>query len=271
MVDRGLDGVVRRVLLAPNFGRYPAQHDQNRSVRSLVRWPRSVKIEHAKGRSQRYSYYNFRNAQRSATCMTRRLPARQLDNFLIDVICENVLSPTNLEEISRDLLELAGRWHDERAARRLAVEEQIRDVNRRNRKLYEVLEELGRAAPNLGDLAMRLRENNDRLKALQGELGKIDAEEPQRLELPVQDLNELANFLVGTIKTGYNSAKVRAFFSGFIKEIVLLPGQAKIEYEPSRLLSGAVHGTRKWCPDPVLQGTEITLFCPLPERMRAKG
>ncbi len=230
----------------------------------------SLQIEHAKGRSQRYSYYNCRNAQRAATCMTRRLPARQLDDWLIDVICGDVFTRGNLREVAKDLRAMAGRWHDERDARRLAVEEQIRDVTRRNRKLYEVLEELGRDAPHLGDMALRLRENNDRLKKLHGDLEKIDAEEPPRLEIPVQDLSELANFLVGTVKNGYNPAKTRAFFSSFIKEIVVMPGQAKIEYEPSRLLSGAVHRSEKWRPDSVLQGTAVTLIRPLPERMRVK-
>lgn len=231
----------------------------------------SLQIEHAKGRSRRYSYYNCRNAQRAATCMTRRLPARSLDDWLIEVICADVFSPANLEQIARDVRELAGRWHDERAARRLAVEESIRDVTRRNRKLYEVLEALGRAAPNLGDIAFRLRENNDRLKTLHGQLETIDAEQPPSLELPVQDLNELANFLVRTIKAGYNAAKARAFFSSFIKEIVVMPGQVQIEYEPSLLLSGAVHGAREKRAEHRLQGTAAVLIRPLPARFCAKA
>lgn len=255
----------------------PENHGSPRSTfafTGLLRCGRcggSLQIEHAKGRSRRYSYYNCRNAQRAATCMPRRLPARAMDDWLIDVICGDVFTPDNLREIADDLRELAGRWVDERRARRLAVDEQIRDVTRRNRKLYEILEEFGRAAPNLGDLALRLRENNERLKKLQGDLEKIDAEEPPRLEIPVQDLSGLANFLVGTVKNGYNSAKARMFFSSFIKEIVVMPGHVKVEYEPSRLLSRAVHSTGNWRPDSVLQGTAVTLISPLPERMRAKA
>ena len=98
---------------------------------------------------------------------------------------------------------------------------QIKAVARRNSKLYEVLEELGRNAPNLGDLAARLRENNGQLKKLQGELVRIDAEQPPQVELSDIDAKSLMDALVATIKSDYNPSKARALFSSFIKGIIV--------------------------------------------------
>lgn len=201
----------------------------------------SLQIESAKGRSKRYSYYNCRTAQRSAGCLTRRLPAHALDDWLMGKICEDVFTPRNLATVLQNLREVAGRWHDHHAARKTGVEAQIVDVTRRNRKLYEVLEEFGRNAPNLGDLTLRLRENNDRLRKLQDELGKIEAEQPPRVDLRDADLQGMADFLVSTLRNSYNPAKTRAFFSSFIKRIDVQMHHVRIGYDPSRLLSSTVH------------------------------
>ncbi|HRD65737.1 MAG TPA: recombinase family protein [Candidatus Competibacter sp.] len=209
----------------------------------------SMQIESAKGRSRRYSYYNCRSAQRSASCPTRRIPARELDSWLLDIICGDVLTRENLMTLAQDLRDMAARWHDDRASRRRAVEGQIRDVTRRNRKLYEVLEEFGRNAPNLGDIAFRLRENNDRLKTLQGELSRIDAEEPPHVEIGEQDLDELAALLAETVKSEHNAAKTRAFLAGFIERIVVDADVIKIEYAPASLFTDVFHSETKWRPE----------------------
>lgn len=47
-------------------------------------------------------------------------------------------------------------------------------IARRNSKLYEVLEEFGRNAPNLGDLSQRLQENNRQIKKLQEEVRRVN-------------------------------------------------------------------------------------------------
>ena len=50
------------------------------------------------------------------------------------------------------------------------VEAKLQDMKRRNSKLYEVLEDLRRDAPNLGDLEQRLRENYAQIKRLEIQL-----------------------------------------------------------------------------------------------------
>lgn len=209
----------------------------------------SLHIESAKGRSRRYSYYNCRAAQRSASCPTRRIPARYMDDWLLDIVCGDVFTRDNLRALAQDLRDVAERWHEDQAARRHAVDGQIRDVTRRNRKLYEVLEEFGRNAPNLGDLALRLRENNDRLKTLQGELARIDAEEPPRVDIADQDVDRLSYFLVEAVKSEYNIAKTRAFLAGFIERIMVESDVIRIDYSPRNLFAGAVHTKTKWRPE----------------------
>ncbi len=223
-------------------------------------------IETAKGRNKRYSYYNCRTAQQGGACQTRRLPADELDSWLVDLLCTDLFTPANLQGVICDLQALVGRWHDERQDRRLAVETQIKTTARRNSKLYEVLEELGRDAPNLGDLAARLRENNVQLKKLQSELVKIDAEQPPQVELSDIDAEMLMSALVDTLKSDYNPAKARALFSSFIKEIIVEEKQIRIEYDPNRLVKSAVPRSLSWLPKPSCLRT-IHLQFPLPERL----
>lgn len=221
-------------------------------------------IETAKGRSKRYSYYNCRAAQQGGACVTRRLPADELDDWLVDLLCADLFTPEHLREVVNDLQALVGRWHTDRQARRLAVEGQIKAVARRNSKLYEVLEELGRDAPNLGDLAGRLRENNRKLKKLESELVRIDAEQPPDVELSDIDAQSLMEALVDTIKSDYNPAKARALFSSFIKEIIVEEHEIHIEYDPNRLVKQAVPRSLNWLPGQSCLGT-ITLARRLPE------
>lgn len=230
----------------------------------------SLQIETAKGRSKRYSYYNCRSAQRSGDCLSRRLPSRELDGWLVDVLDSDVLHPDNLRMVAHDLRERAGRWHEDRAQRRRTVEMQIQTIARRNGKLYEVLEEYGRDAPNLGDLAGRLRDNNQQIKKLQAEAQTIDAEIPPRVRIVDDDLVDLHNLLVEIMKDEYNPARARDFFSGFVNEISVKVDHVTIQYDPNLLLETAVPSNKNWLPSPALLGT-LTVRADLPKRLLVAG
>ena len=217
----------------------------------------SLQIEHAKGRSHRYSYYCCRTAQRQGACVRRRIPARAFDDWLMEGICADVFTPDALRGIAHDVRQLAGKWHDEQQERGLALDAQIKAIARRNAKLYEVLEEFGRDTPNLGDLTSRLRENHAQLRLLQGEQVKLAAELPPRVEIDDSDLERLAGLFVEIVKSAYNPAKARAFFAGFIKEITVQDAHVHIDYDPSRLIQRSVHGGGNWRPEPAVLGTTI--------------
>lgn len=229
----------------------------------------SLQIETAKGRSRRYGYYNCRAAQRGGACASRRLPARALDSWLFEVICAEVLTPANLRGVASDLQAMAGRWHQDRADRRRALETQRQDIVRRNGNLYEVLEEMGRDTPNLSDLSQRLRQNNERLRDLDAQIERIDAEEPPRCDPDEPDLESMAECMVRLLRQEYNIVRTRTLFAEFIGEIRIESNVAMIEYNPCRLIRAIprpVPSKRDWLPGRPLLGTRI-VACPLPDRM----
>lgn len=199
----------------------------------------SLQIETAKGRSRRYPYYNCRNAQRKGNCNPKRYPARELDEWLFDSISDEILNPASLREVAKNLRNVAGQWQEEQKERRSGIENQIKIIARRNTKLYEVLEELGRDAPNLGDLAQRLRANNNQIKQLQEEMEKINAEEPPRCEISDDQLEDLANWLTKSMRQEYNIRQTRALFADFINQITVDTASVMIEYSPGKMI-GAI-------------------------------
>ena len=231
----------------------------------------SLQITTNKGRPRRYSYYVCRSAHEYADCSGRRFRSRELDDWLVDVLSADVLTPTNLRRLAHDIRERAAGWHADRAQRRRSVDAQIQTIARRNGKLYEVLEEYGRGAPNLGDLSQRLQENNRQLKKSQEEARAIDAEQPPRVTIYDHELVDLHNLLVEIMKEGYNPARTRDFFSSFIREIRVHSDHASIGYDPNLLIGNAVPSKKNWLPSAALLGTIVTIDVDLPKRLLASS
>ena len=208
----------------------------------------SLQIETAKGRSRRYSYYNCRNAQRTGSCESRRIPADRVDAWLLREIIDVVFNDDNLRDIVDDINAVVGEWATDRAARKEAVIEKIEEVSTKNHKLYEVLELMGKDAPNLADLTRRLRKNNAETKKLEEQLASIECEEPPQVLVSHDGLQEVRDALVTVAETTDNPKKLRGFFGSFINGIYFDGEVARIEYRPSVLVNRAVHSTIKWLP-----------------------
>ena len=209
----------------------------------------SMQIETAKGRSKRYSYYNCRNAQRSGGCENRRISADEFDDWMLEHIADEVFTEENLGDAIREMSELAGSWVRDRRRRRELVIGQLQAIDTRNKKLYEVLELMGKDAPNLGDLTKRLRANNEETKRLEQQLAAIDEEKAPQVMINAAQVAELRALLVDVIKTTTNQKKLRHFFGSFIDSIFIEGDVARVEYRPAVLVQHqAVHSTVMWLP-----------------------
>ncbi|MBA1147389.1 hypothetical protein H0Z60_10005 [Ectothiorhodospiraceae bacterium WFHF3C12] len=211
-----------------------------------------MQTESAKGRSKRYWYYNCRAARLEQKHDPFRFPAPELDEYLVDQICQVVLSPDALREVYQELQEAVAGWQVEHSQRRQRALDQLQQVERRNSNLYEILELYGKDAPNLGDLTRRMRANNEEVKRLEQELARIEAEERPELKISDADLVEFSETLVDVVKTSTSPKKLRTFFAGFVQRtIVEADGHLTIEYDPQKIINrpgGAVRDAVVWLP-----------------------
>jgi site-specific DNA recombinase len=227
----------------------------------------SLQIESGKGRSKIYHYYNCRSAQSGTGCTHRRLPAEELDRFLIDTILEKILNRDMLIEAVTDLQESAGQWVRDRSDRRAVIVTSLNSIETRLRNLYEVLELHGREAPNLGDLTVRIRELRNQRDEAERQLIQLEEEEAPGITVSDCDVDMMAELMRDIVKTTTSEKKLRMFFSEFIDHIDVGAEQVGIVYSRERIVhranSGTVHSDAIWLPDRALLRTrEISAKLP---------
>lgn len=238
----------------------------------------SLQIETAKGRGRRYSYYGCRARQKHGDCNQRRIPADGLDEWLLSVVCRDILSPENLQGVVMDLLHLVEAKRRDQSKARRALADDIERLRAANGKLYEVLELMGREAPNLSELGARIRENQLQIRQCERRLVELDNQEPESLAVDHYTVRDLAEALETILKTSDNPRKIRGFLGTFIDRIVVGEDTVEVKYMPERLVRqpavagcGSQQGRKGkgWLPGPPLLGT-LTLTAKLPDRYRAR-
>jgi len=261
---------VQAMLNTENPGRGTGSHASRFLFTGLLRCGKcgaSLQIESAKGRSRRYHYYNCRTAQQKGGCKNRRLPAHELDDWLLDQLLDQILNAKTVANVYLQLAKMCSGWAKDQQRRRQAVLSEIRVIERKTRKIYELFEEYGKDTPNLGDMTRRLRAHNSRLKSLERQLAAIEAEVPPEMPIQEDQVMELVYFLIDTIKSSENVKKTRGLLSRFIREIVITDDHAQVNYDNRALIEltarGAVPSKEWWLPEHAILGTKIvTLFLP---------
>ena len=216
----------------------------------------TMTIERAKGATKVYYYYNCKTKKQGAGCENRRINSAVFDPWMTDVICAEVLTERNLRSLLVQLNDLCGSWAKKKREKCQELAAQIRDIERRNSRLYELLEDPD-GVYNVQDLGPRLRSNNAAIRKLTTELTLAEQQQSPELEITEQDLSELSELLIDIIKTTKNASKVRTFFRTFIHSIQLRDEDIFVEYRPEALISansGIVPSEKKWLPLPDSNG-----------------
>lgn len=225
----------------------------------------TLQTESATGRRRVYHYYNCRAAQKGAGCRHRRLPAGDLDTWLIDLLMTRLLSRENIEQVIRDLHLQAGEWIKDRARKRELVVGELRDVEGRLAKLYGVLELHGVDAPNLGDLSERIRALRDQRGKLERTLTELEDAPAPEISVTEADADELVGLFRSAVTSCDDPKLLRSFFGNFVQAITVGDADIEIRYHPDALV--AVHSDQKWLPVRGLQRT-ASIADRLPERFR---
>ena len=195
----------------------------------------TMQIESAKGRNQRYYYYNCRNAQKGHGCRNRRLRADILDAWLDSVIAEKVFTTDNLRNLMSDVNEMYSKWAVDNKSRRVSIVTELTNLKNRNAKLYSLLESPD-VTLNIEDLSPRLRDNNSEIKRLERDLHSIDVDKPPSIHFDESYLSDVIEFLTQKIQSDDNPASVRRFYSSFIDSVVVNKKSVTINYNSDALV-----------------------------------
>ena len=180
-------------------------------------------------KSGKFSYYVCQSVMKwgSGACDAPRLNARRFEEQVVGKIRENVLTESNI----RDLVKLVDEEMDgvakEQRQRLETIESELVDVKRRLDRLYNLVETTDL---DIEDFKPRIRDHRERQERLEASASEARAMLSQRREvLDVETITTYAQDLSVFLNESELTER-RAFIGSFVKEIVVMPGNAVVRY-----------------------------------------
>jgi len=231
----------------------------------------SMQIQTATGgNGKRYSYYNCRSAMVNGSCENRRIPADELDSWLIESITGRLFTKENLSRIFADLCDAVNAWSSHQDEIVSGLRREISSLSTKNEKMMRILEGLDDGTdPGLILRAMNQRQSQ--IDALNVRLAQEEAKPPPKLDISADDFDQLSSFMLSIMLSSENTRKTRAFFASVLEKIIIEDQQARICYRPDLLVSRSSANPFAaevcWLPEPALLRTRDVLV-DLPVRWR---
>lgn len=221
----------------------------------------AMRIETATGRSRTYSYYNCSGYQKGHGCGSRRINAEKFDRYLLEVVLDKVLQADIVADFITEAQQMFLDKRSEKQPRIDLIQSELRDIRHRRQALYDILEKMGTAAPNMDEMLLRAKSYTDREKLLTNELESIN-NEPEYEPISDTDLKDAVNVLKGVIMKSKSIEKIRAMLQHFIERIDVNDDEIMIHYRPELII-------KEKCPEPnVVQSMDSWL--PVFAQLRTK-
>ena len=181
-------------------------------------------------KSGKFSYYVCQSVMKrgSGACNVPRLNARRFEELVVGKIRENVLTESNIRELVRMVDEEMDGVAREQRQRLETVEAELVDVKRRLERLYDLAETTDL---DIDDFKPRIRDHRERQEKLEATAGETRTILSQRRE--VLDDVETITAYARDLSVFLNESELterRAFIESFVKEIVVMPGNAVVRY-----------------------------------------
>ena len=178
-------------------------------------------------KSGRYAYYVCQSIMKRGrdACETPRLNARSFEEMVVGKIRENVLTESNIRELVDE--EMDGVAAEQRQKLE-TIEAELADVKRRLGRLYDLAETTDL---DIDDFKPRIRDHRERQERLEATAQEARAILSQRRE--VLDDVETITAYAQDMSVFLNESELterRAFIESFVKEIVVMPGNALLRY-----------------------------------------
>ncbi len=181
-------------------------------------------------KSQQYFYYMCSKSfkQGKDACDARTLPKDQVERLIIDKLKQRVLTDLNMEELVRLVNEELGSAHEVLYQKLNDIDAEIKDVEARLARLWDVLE-TGKL--DLNDLSPRIRELRVRQDELRKARLQVEADFVVHEVAPVdtQLVKQYAQDLKSLLEEAEFSER-KAFLRSFVKRIEIKKGQVIVHY-----------------------------------------
>ena len=194
-------------------------------------------------KSGRFSYYVCQSLMKrgSGACDAPRLNARGFEELVVGQIRSNILTEGNIRDLVRLVdEEMDGMAHQQRQ-RLQTIESELAEVRRRLDRLYTLVETTDM---EMDDVLPRIRDHRERQERLEATSEEARAILSQRREVldDVETITAYAQDLSGFLMESELTER-RAFIKSFVKEIVVMPGNAVVRYTIPMPDDGPIGGT----------------------------
>ena len=181
-------------------------------------------------KSGQFSYYVCQSPMKrgSGACDTPRLNARRFEELVVGKIRSNILTDGSIRALVKVVDEEMDGVASEQRKRLQTIDSELTDVRRRLDRLYNLVETTDL---DMADVTPRIRDHRERQQRLEISAEEARAILSQRREVLddvktitayAQDMSEFLNESELTER--------RAFIESFVKEIVVMPGNALMRY-----------------------------------------
>ena len=181
-------------------------------------------------KSGRFAYYVCQSIMKRGkdACDTPRLNARRFEELVVEKIRSNILTEGSITELVRAVDEEMDGIASEQRKRLRTIEVELEDVKRRLGRIWNAIETSDIDIADASDRIKEHRERKERLEDAAADARAILSERRAHLD-DVSTIAAYAKDMKDFLQRSELTER-RAFIESFVKEIIVIPGDALIRY-----------------------------------------
>ncbi len=181
-------------------------------------------------KSGQFAYYVCQSIMKRGknACVTPRLNARRFEQMIVDKIRSNILTEGSITELVKAVDEEMDGIASDQRKRLKTIDDELEDVKRRLGVIWNAIET---SDLDISDAADRIKEHRERKERLEDAASDARAVLSQRRAY-LDDVNTISAY-AKDMKDFLEESELterRAFIESFVKEIMVIPGDALIRY-----------------------------------------
>ena len=181
-------------------------------------------------KSGQFPYYVCQSLMKrgKGACDAPRLNARRFEELVVGKIRTNILTESNIRDLVKVVDEEMDGVAREQRKRLETIDNELEDVKRKLGRIWHIIETTD---IEMADAAARIREHRDRQELLEDRAAEARAVLAQRRSVldDVETIAAYAKEMRDFLKESELTER-KAFIESFVKEIVVVPGDALLRY-----------------------------------------